>query len=97
MASLELDRRYSAFDVEIRRLFSPTRRISYNLSSFHRTLLDKLTDNDLIVYTNSDKGLGIYAVEFKNYIQWGLKHLTNTTYYKFMPEEQAWTELYHLT
>ena len=96
MASLELDRRRSAFDVEIRRLFPPTRRFSYNLSTFHRSLLNKLMDNDSIVYTNSDKGLGICAIEFKNYIQWGLTHLANKTYYKFMTEEQAWTELYKL-
>ena len=53
-------------------------------------------DNDSIVYTNSDKGLGICAIEFKNYVQWGLKHLTNKTYYEFMTEEQAWTEILQL-
>ena len=96
MASLELDRMYSGVDVEIRRLFSPCRRISYNLSTFHRTLLNRLVNNDPIVYTNSDKGLGICAVEFKNYIHWGLKHLTHNTYHKFMTEEQAWSEIYQL-
>ena len=58
MASLELDRRYNTFNVEFRRLFSPSRRISYNLLTFHRTLLDKLTEHNLIVYTNSHNAGG---------------------------------------
>ena len=94
--SLDLDRRCSAFDKEIKRLFSPTRRISHNLSTFHRSLLDKLMDNDSIVYTNSDKGLGICAIELENYIKWGLKHLTNKTCYEQMTEEQAWEEILQL-
>ena len=53
-------------------------------------------NNDSIVYTKSDKGLGIYAVEFSNYIQLGLKESTNKTYYEFTTEEQAWTEIYQL-
>jgi hypothetical protein len=77
MPSLELNRRCSAFDLEIKRLFSPPRRISHNLSTFHRTLLEKLTKDNLIAYTNSDTGLGICAVESTKYIQWCLKHLTN--------------------
>ena len=50
-------------------------------------------DSDSIVYTNSDKELGICAIELKNYIQWGLKHLTNKTCYELMTEEQPREEI----
>ena len=59
-------------------------------------LLERLTENDKIVYTNRDNGLGIAAVELYKYIQWGLKHLRDPSTYEIIPEEKAWTEVREL-
>jgi hypothetical protein len=58
--------------MEIKRLFTPARKITPNLSKLHLILLEKLPKEDSIVYTNSNKGLDIVAVELKRYIEWGL-------------------------
>ena len=82
--SREIDRRTSAFEAEIKRLFSPKRKITPNLSSMQLKLLDRLTKNDKIVYTNSDNGFGIAAVELYKYTQGGLKHLLDFSTYKII-------------
>ena len=52
-------------------------------------LLERLTENDKIVYTNRDNGLGIAAVELYKYIQWG-------STYEIISEEKAWAEVREL-
>ena len=87
--SREIDRRTSSFEAEIKRLFPTNKKITLNLSIMQLKLLERLTVNDKIVYTNSDKGLGIAAVELHKYIKWGLKHLQDSSTYAIIPEELA--------
>ena len=96
-STLEADRRLSTFSRSVRALFSSKRAVKQNLSSFHRTLLDTIRSDDSIVYTNADKGLGLAGVELQKYIGWGLKHLTDTTTYRIIPEEaEAWADIHTL-
>ena len=95
-STLEADRRLSTFSRSVRALFSSKRAVKQNLSSFHRTLLDTIRSDDSIVYTNADKGLGLAGVELQKYIGWGLKHLTDTTTYRIIPEAEAWADIHTL-
>jgi hypothetical protein len=49
-----------------------------------------------IVYSNSDKGLGIAAVDLKRYIECGLKHVKDGETYGIIPEEQVWNNIRQL-
>ena len=67
-----------------------------NLNTFQRQLLERLEANDDIVYCNSDKGLGPVGVKLDWYIKHGLKHLTNTTSYEIVSEQQALSDVREL-
>ena len=69
ITSREIDRRSGTFEVEIKRLFPPLRKITPNLSNLQLKLQDKLIEVDSIVYKHSDNGLGIAAIALDKYIQ----------------------------
>ena len=55
-----------------------------------------MQQDDQVVYTVADKGLGICAVELCRYQKWCLKHLTKKKTYKLLSKEEAWAEAYKL-
>ncbi|KAL7532009.1 hypothetical protein ACHAXR_004375 [Thalassiosira sp. AJA248-18] len=85
---LGIDSRLSTFGSELNKIIR-RRRGKPNLNTFQRKLLSRLESDDSTVYCNSDKGLGPVGVKLKWYHQHGLKHLTNTSVYNIIPEEQA--------
>ena len=88
--------RCNLFEKEVVKLFSKKHKITPNLSPFLRRVLADLQQDDQIVYTIADKGLGICTVELKRYQKWCLKHLTNEKTYKLLSKEEAWAEAYKL-
>ena len=92
---LEIDSRLSKFGSEMKKIIF-RRRGKPNLNTFQRQLLKRLEANDNILYCNSDKGLGPVGVKLNWYIEHGLKHLTNSTNYEIVSEQQALSDVREL-
>ena len=87
----EVDTRICRFQQELQTIF--TRRHSpSNLSPTQQKILKQLRDNKDIVILSADKGLGPVGVNTKQYIAWGMKHITDETTYSIISSEQAHME-----
>jgi len=84
----EIDNRIQSFTQDIERIFTP-RRIQPNLSNLQQYILKQLKQNKNITILSADKGLGPDGVDTKQYIEWGLKHLLDTTTYSILTKDQA--------
>jgi len=94
---LELDNRLSNFTVAIEKTFHhrPTKP---NLSQQQQHLLQEIRNNKNIIIASADKGLGPVGIDTTQYIEWGLKHLRDSTTYTILTEDQALSDaktLYH--
>lgn len=93
----EIDNRICRFQKGIEEIFTRRKTMS-NLSSLQRQLLQDLKKNENIVILSADKGLGPVGVTMKRYVEWGLKHLTDSSTYTMIAEDAANAEsenLYH--
>ena len=84
----EIDNRICNFQHEIERILVK-RRTTPNLSPLQEKILHTIRRNKNIVILSADKGLGPVGVSTKQYVEWGLKHLTDNSTYTILHEEQA--------
>lgn len=84
----EIDTRIQTFAQNIEQTFTP-RETHLNLSKLQQTTLLQLKRNKNITILSADKGLGPVGVDTKQYVEWGLKHLLDTTTYSILSNEQA--------
>ena len=84
----EIDSRIQHFAQSIEQAFIP-RDTHPNLSKLQQSVLLKLKRNKNITILSADKGLGPVGVDTKQYVEWGLKHLLDTTTYSILSTEQA--------
>jgi hypothetical protein len=84
----EIDNRICEFQQEIERRFVRRRTIP-NLSSFQEKILHSIRQNKNVVILSADKGLGPVGVSTKQYVEWGLKHLTDSSTYTILHNDQA--------
>ena len=87
---LNIDERIRAFSRAITTAFQQTHTIP-NLSHHQQDLLRQIKHNKNVTILAADKGLGPVGVDTKQYIEWGLKHLTDTTTYTLLTEPYART------
>ena len=60
-----------------------------NLTTLQESILNTIKQNSEITIAPADKNLGPVGINTKQYIEWGMKHLLDTSTYKTIPEEQA--------
>lgn len=84
----EIDNRILRFQQELQKLFIRRRTIP-NLTVAQQQSLRNLRNNNNIVILSADKGLGPVGVTRDQYTTWGMKHLTDTSTYSLLTDEQA--------
>ena len=84
----EIDQRLTTFFKAIRSLFKKTQGQN-NLLPFQRKLLNKLRKQQEVIIYKTDKGLGPCAIEFSQYAQDIMAHLSNPLHYQILPEQEA--------
>ena len=84
----DIDGRLSSFQTELKKLFV-RRRTTSNLSTIQQQILQDLRTDTNIVILSADKGLGPVGVTRDKYIEWGMKHLNDTTTYSHISDEEA--------
>ncbi len=84
----EIDNRICRFQKELSKKFI-RKETTPNLSPPQRQILNDLQNNKNIVILSADKGLGPVGVSTKQYVEWGLKHLLDTSTYKLLSESTA--------
>ena len=92
----EIDTRICRFQKEISKQFT-RKQITPNLSPSQRQILINLQKNKDIVILSAD-GLGPVGVSTKQYVDWGLEHLLDTSTYTLLSESTALKDcntLYH--
>ena len=92
-----IDERIGTFITRLTDTFQQSNTTS-NISSHQRNLLRQIKTNKLITILSADKGLGPVGIDTKQYIEWGLRHLTDSTTYTILSETTARlaaTQLYH--
>ena len=88
LPSLDIDTRICTFAQQMNAAFKPTRTPS-NLTRQQQYLLNEIKHNKNITILTADKGLGPVGVDTKQYIQWALAHLTDTSTYTLLTENDA--------
>ena len=76
----EIDQRLTTFFKAIRPLFKKTQGQN-NLLPFQRKLLNKLRKQQEVIICKTNKGLGPCAIEFSQYAQDVMAHLSNPLHY----------------
>ena len=84
-----MDTRLSRFFSKLRELFKH-RKAEPNLLPFQRATLRKLRDDTNLIFPDTDKGLGPCAVTYDQYVTDALIHLTDTTVFERLSQEEAW-------
>lgn len=85
---LEIDSRIQHFSHWTEQNFR-RRQTTPNLTRLQLNLLKQIKQNANITILSADKGLGPVGVDTKQYIEWGLKHLLDTSTYTILTEDQA--------
>jgi len=85
---LNIDTRVQRFTQHLEHLFCQ-RKTTPNLTRLQFKLLKQIKQNANVTILSADKGLGPVGVDTKQYIEWALKHLLDTTTYTILPENQA--------
>lgn len=85
----EVNRRLARFFRGIRRLFKIQRRGRSNLLPFQHKLLLWLKRQTRYLIAKTDKGLGPCMIEYERYVEFCLKHLSDSSTYETITEEQA--------
>jgi len=100
---LNIDTRVQHFTQHLERSFCQ-RKTTPNLTRLQFKLLKQIKQNANVTILSADKGLGPVGVDTKQYIEWALKHLLDTTTYTILPESQAnadsdtlYKNIYHWT
>jgi hypothetical protein len=84
--------RLSRFLTRTQRLFRE-RRAQSNLMPHQEALLKSLREDPLLLYPETDKGLGPCSVTFDQYVEDCLIHLRNQQCYTRLSEDEAMTEV----
>ena len=84
----EIDSRLSTFQRELEKIFVRRKAVP-NLSTAQQRILQDLRKNDNIVILSADKGLGPVGVTRHKYIEWGMKHLNDSSTYSYVSNEEA--------
>lgn len=84
-----IDTRIEHFCNAIRTSFTPNRHVQTNLSRMQLKLLKEIKQNPNVIIASADKGLGPVGVDTKQYIEWGMKHLSDASTYTIISEEVA--------
>ena len=86
---LEIDNRLQHFVQWIDQAFEQREDITPNMTRLQSSLLKQIKRDANIIILSADKGLGPVGVDTKQYIEWGLQHLLDTSTYTMLNEDQA--------
>ncbi len=84
----EIDTRIEHFCRAIRNSFVPT-VVKLNLTPLEQKTLREIKNNPEITIAAADKNLGPVGINTSQYIEWGMKHLMDTSTYELLTEESA--------
>jgi hypothetical protein len=85
-----VDTRLSKFFVRVRRMFNKKQATS-NLLPCQERLLTQLTEDNTLLFPDTDKGCGPCCVTYEQYMNDCLRHLTDTNVYQRLSEADAKT------
>jgi hypothetical protein len=85
-----VDERLQQFSTQVEKLFKHKKAMP-NILPFQQSLLHSLTNNNNLLFPDSDKGLGPCAVTYDQYIHDCLIHLNDPTTYQRLTREEAFT------
>jgi hypothetical protein len=88
-------KRLSRFFARLRERFRRRRAIS-NLYPLQEQLLEQLSSDPILLFPDTDKGLGPCAVFFDQYVEDGLVHLKNEKVYERLTEQAAYDAIEQL-
>jgi hypothetical protein len=84
----EINTRIKHFSQAIRNSFTPT-SFKHNLSKTEQKILQEIRRNPNITITAADKNLIPVGINTSQYIEWGMKHLSDESTYNILTEEEA--------